>query len=395
MEDFWQFDPLSFDSLEPTPISPFFFGIQSPQATKLDPYPTSAINVSVSPTSELVLKETIPETTSPPLSSGRKLSACALCHHSKKICDRNRPCQRCVQRGQPHLCTDRIPSRKRKAALSQETSTISTTTSKSPSVYQVPPLEGETKVARFMSKSGKHSLDSEEKWIQYMAQITESYADEISQIPISKRYVKQIVFQSLINIHGPKDPIRESLDVLLKLFSPPPTLKQHQPFLVSSKHTQLVTLAQRGPPLPFLHELMSDTDIGEQTQAAICFAYEIITDTDHPRIYKKLGINVEAERLFGYSKNEFFQHYGNKHKCMLARFIAPSDWKKVIHREVKAHLRGELGWRVVTTALNKWQCPIKVVLDVRIEPNSTPEKCRTSFYFIPIPEEDHEDGEYL
>jgi len=240
----------------------------------------------------------------------------------------------------------------------------------------------------------ENSPDAEDKWIQYMAQIMELYADEISQIPISKRYVKQIVFKSLINIHGPKDPIRESLDVLLKIFSPPPTLK-HQPFLVSSKHSQLVTLAQRVTPLPFLHELMSDTDIGEQTQASICFAYEIVTDIDHPYILKRLGINIEAERLFGYSKNEFFQHYGKSHKCMLARFIAPSEWKKVIHREVKAHLRGDLGWRVVTTVVNKWQSPIKVVLDVRIEPNSTPEKCRTNFYFIPIPEEDPEDGEYL
>jgi hypothetical protein len=94
---------------------------------------------------EFFSNDHIPVTTpSPPMSTAPRIHACSSCHRSKKTCDRNRPCQRCVNRRQAHLCTDRLPGKKRKpppspahssaSSASQTTTSYHTTTSSHTSV---------------------------------------------------------------------------------------------------------------------------------------------------------------------------------------------------------------------------------------------------------------------
>jgi len=125
----------------------------------------------------------------------------------------------------------------------------------------------------------------------------------------------------------------------------------------------------------------------KKNQAAICFESEIISTTNEdPYVLLALGINMEAERLFGYSKSELFNLFKSRHKFILARLIHSSDWEKVIKRELKASLQGDVAFRLYVTALNKWKCPIKVLLDIRVDCGVC--KSRTHFFFIPLPLEE-------
>jgi len=239
-----------------------------------------------------------------------------------------------------------------------------------------------------LAKFGKS--DSEETWLQIYAQTSECYRDEMSQTPMweIKRYVKQIVFRSIVNSHSPKDPLSKTLTQVLDLYSSPPkerTSTSLSPVL-SSKQSKLVTLAS-SQPLPLHFELMPDENIGEQNQAAICFSCEIVSNED-TYVLMSLGINMEAERLFGYSKLELFTLYKSRHRFILARLIDPSQWEKVIRRELKAAIQGELAYRLYVTALNKWKCPIKVLLDIRVDYGCSFDKNRTNFFFIPLPVDD-------
>jgi hypothetical protein len=164
------------------------------------------------------------------------------------------------------------------------------------------------------------------------------------------------------------------------------------PALPPPKNPILEKLSSDDKPLPLRFGLMGDERIGEQYQAAICFQVTILTSGDS-HVLLELGINDEAERLFGYSKHELYNLFKARHKDFLARLIDRSEWEKVIQREVKALIQGETGFRLFVTCLNKWQCPIKVLLDSRVEYGSAYDRHRINFFFIPLPSQS--DSEIL
>jgi len=153
---------------------------------------------------------------------------------------------------------------------------------------------------------------------------------------------------------------------------------------------------------------MSEERIGEHYQPTIVFECTIISGKENYILFE-FGVNSEAERLFGYSRQELFNIYRQKRKEILARIFEPTYWEKVINCEVKSMICGEGGFRLFTTCLNKWKSPIKVLLDTRYEDHlNSPEwrspikvlldtRCedidqtlihhdRMNFFFIPLPE---------
>jgi len=165
----------------------------------------------------------------------------------------------------------------------------------------------------------------------------------------------------------------------------PQTNKPLLPYPHSStfQNPTLAALSEMDP-LPLRFGLMGEDRIGENYQAAICFQLTIVANGDNHILFE-LGINGEAERLFGYSKGELYNLFKARHKDFLARLIDRSEWEKVIQREMKAVIQGETGYRLFVTCLNKWQCPIKVLLDSRVEYGPAFDRHRMNLFFIPLP----------
>jgi len=348
----------------------------------------------------------------------------------KKTCDRNRPCQRCINRHQAHLCTERAP-RKRKTLSSStqhsETShpphgpgeghssqdgdgqSSSLPTSET-SLELLPTKEYSSGIEEHteqkvtfkrtlsqdritISGKGKKIIekfgpDSEGKWREIYLQTFECYKEELTQQPCYpiKAARIQIFARSIIQSKGINDPLSKTYEKITQIYQS--SKEQQTKFThthpLANRFSTLLTLSQSPTPLPLKFELMSDSKIAEHNQAAICFSSEIITEGEN-HVIMELGYNMEAERLFGYSKLELFNLYKSRGKFLIARFIDPSEWEKVIQREIKAHVEGDTGFRLFITCVNKWSCPIKVLLDARFDCNNSPYAHRVNFFFIPLP----------
>jgi len=274
--------------------------------------------------------------------------------------------------------------------ISSSDSFVTSNSTKERTSRKITLIEGGKRDQLIRTKFG--TLESEVIWLQIWAQTSQEHKDEILQTPMweIKRYYKQIVTRSIVNSHNPNDPLSKTLtQVLENLYSISSSnqLTSSSPEL-STKHSQFMTLATKQP-LPIRFELMSEEKINEKNQAAICFECDIISNNNEDHyVLLAIGINMEAERLFGYSKLELFNLFKYRHKFILARLIDSSDWEKVIKRELKASLQGDLAFRLYVTALNKWKCPIKVLLDIRVDSGWTFQKHRTNFFFIPLPLEE-------
>jgi len=314
------------------------------------------------------------------------VQACSACYRSKRTCDRNRPCQRCIDRKKPYLCTDRpIIMRKRKKSSStntkkkrDKTSLVLSETKEdeplTPLTYpSLVPSSGqlcEVKTA-FLQES-KLS-----QWADLWVRALEVNIERMSYLPHWE--TSKLVCKSIAATPGDASRMACLWMNLCDLIE-----KKKPRHLVSTLPVSQIS------PLPLRYGLMSEEMIGERYQPTIVFECLIINGEEDYILFN-LGVNTEAERLFGYSRQELFNIYRQKRKECLARIIERPYWEKVIAGEMKAYASGEGGFRLFTTCVNKWRCPIKVLLDTRFEDNNNaPSKLRhryrMNFFFIPLPE---------
>jgi len=102
----------------------------------------------------------------------------------------------------------------------------------------------------------------------------------------------------------------------------------------------------------------------------------------------EIGVNSEAERLFGYSKQDFYFRLRHYQKYVVSRLIHKNDWKKCSEAKIKALIDGEPSVRLCVTCINKWNLQFKCLLDLRHEfDTQNMEVQRVTFFFIPLPEE--------
>jgi len=324
-------------------------------------------------------------------------AACSACHRSKKICDRNRPCQRCVSRRQPHLCSDR-PTRTKKRR--KETP--------SPPQRSTPSPPQHSTITAFVETTYETSLVPYEKKRE-ISTYTNNYFTKTSLTPMNNIKLETSASEPVGEL-GWRDMWMRYLRAHIDQLSQSPTWEMKKIICVSvcadkgycpssvsmfelyesieKKNRSSILPMKQIPPLPVRYGMMKDEKIGG-CQPALVFECSIIHNQEDYVLFE-FGVNIEAERLFGYGREELYSFYRTRRKECLSRLIEPAQWDKVICREVKTIAYGETGFRLFITCINKWQCPIKVLLDVRMEVFAKTPTCnrhRISFFFIPLPQQ--------
>jgi len=359
-------DPLDFlqDSLSPEitvptfPFSPLstsstLFEISSSKTSPID----AALDYFKGPCEVTVVSR-------PPLSK----HACVACYRSKKPCDRNRPCQRCISRKIPHLCAERPIPQKRKDVSKNL-----------PTDIKLEPREEKRMTAGVLHRQPQDikikTPDESEpcRWSEVWARTLKVYVEQVTYSPYWER--KRIVFLSILAEKGRTDCFHESLLNLLE------QIIEKKP----SHFQQPLQAIKPKSPLPLRYGLIPDEKIGENYQPAVVFQSSIVHD-EEDYVYFEFGVNTEAERLFGYSRHELFSLYRARHKAPLERLIASTQWARIINNEIKALASGNSGFRLFATCINKWGCPIRVLFDARLSHTSThPSLDRTCLFFVPLP----------
>jgi len=78
-------------------------------------------------------------------------------------------------------------------------------------------------------------------------------------------------------------------------------------------------------------------------------------------------LNGEAERLFGYTREECISHVTDHHRQFISRLISREDWQKVSKVQDDTWTDGAPGFRLTVTCINKKQTKFKCLLDARVE----------------------------
>jgi len=196
------------------------------------------------------------------------------------------------------------------------------------------------------------------------------YGDQMVSSPLWE--TTKIIQRALCAATGARDPMVLSL---LKLYES----------MDMKKACPSKALSLRQSPLPIRYMLIPEEKIDERYQPTVVFQAGVVHG-EEAFVSFEFGMNSEAERLFGYSRYELFNLYKSRRKeWCLARVLDYTQWEKVIEKEIKALTVGDGGFRLFITCINKWGCPIEVLLDSRVEVSSNGERHRLSFFFIPLP----------